>query len=447
MSVICGSKTLSQGEVGHMSLNATPSANRTHVGFFGRRNTGKSSLANAITGQNVAIVSDVKGTTTDPVLKAMEILPLGPAVIIDTAGVDDEGELGALRVKRTLRVLNKTDVAVLVADATAGLTEYEVDLIRRFRDKGIPYVIAYNKADLLDAVPPTPPPASFGDSGIHGAQKVPGSPYVDDGPMQGIWVSAKTGLNVDALKEAIVRLARAGSPAACPIVSDLISAGDVVVLVMPIDEGSPKGRLILPQQQTIRELLEAGAIAVGVAESHLAHALSRLAEKPRLVITDSRVFSEVSPLVPEDIYLTSFSILFARHKGHLGQLARGAFALSRLSEGQTVLISEGCTHHRQCNDIGTVKLPEWIRAHTAKRTGGNLRFEFTSGGDFPEALSRYSLIVHCGGCMLTEREVKYRLACAKDQGVPITNYGMAIAHMNGILERSLAVFRERQVPV
>lgn len=403
-----------------MSLSSTPSANRTHIGFFGKRNTGKSSLVNAVTGQNVAIVSDIKGTTTDPVLRPMELLPFGPVVMIDTAGIDDEGELGTLRVKRTYRVLNKTDIAVLVVDATEGMTAYDRAMIDRFRDKGIPYIVAYNKADLAR-------PGSQAGS-------------LPSGPDE-IWVSAKTGMNIDALKELIARRARRDTPPR-PIVSDLVSLLDLVVLVVPVDEGSPKGRLILPQQQTIRDLLEAGAVSVVVKDTELAGALSSLGRKPRLVITDSRVFSHVSAVLAEDVYLTSFSILFARHKGYLDRLADGAFMLDRLSEGDTVLIAEGCTHHRQCNDIGTVKLPAWIKAYTAKKTRGNLSFEFASGGDFPEDLSRYSLIVHCGGCMLTEREVRYRQACAKDHGVPITNYGMAIAHMNGILERSLEVFRE-----
>lgn len=422
-----------------MSLSSTPSASRIHIGFFGKRNTGKSSLVNAVTGQNVAIVSEVKGTTTDPVLRPMELLPLGPVVVIDTAGLDDEGELGALRVKRTYRVLNRTDVGVLVVDATEGLTIHDREMMERFRDKGIPYIVAYNKADLLDAGR-VPEPVGPGSPSCG-----PGAPatWMDALPSgsNDIWVSAKTGMNISALKDLIARLGRRKAPSR-PLVSDLVSALDVVVLVVPIDEGAPKGRLILPQQQTIRELLETGAVSVVVRDSELGPTLPCLGENPRLVITDSRVFSQVAALVPEDVHLTSFSILFARHKGYLDQLAGGAHVLDRLKEGDTVLISEGCTHHRQCDDIGTVKLPHWIRVHTSKNTGGDLDFEFTSGGDFPEDLSRYSLIVHCGGCMLNEREVKYRLACAKDQEVPITNYGMAIAHMNGILERSLAVFRE-----
>lgn len=408
-----------------MSLNSTPSAMRVHIGFFGKRNTGKSSLMNAVTGQNVAIVSGVKGTTTDPVFKSMEILPIGPVTLIDTAGLDDDGEIGALRVKKTYRVLNKTDIAVLVVDAFEGLTAYDEQIIRRFRDKGIPYIVAYNKSDLLMThVMP------------HGS----GSAHDPLGAHE-IWVSAKTGMNVGTLKELIARKARQETRSR-PIVSDLVSAEDLVVLVVPIDEGSPKGRLILPQQQTIRELLEVGAISVVVKDTELGATLPCLAKRPRLIITDSRVFSRVSAVTPEDVYLTSFSILFARHKGYLDQLAGGAYALASLREGDTVLISEGCTHHRQCNDIGTVKMPEWIRTYTEKNTGGNLNFEFTSGVDFPEDLSRYSLIVHCGGCMLTEREFKFRQACAKDQNVPITNYGTAIAHMNGILTRSLAIFRE-----
>lgn len=421
-----------------VSLSNTPSANRTHIGFFGKRNAGKSSLVNAVTGQNVAIVSDVKGTTTDPVLRPMELLPLGPVVVIDTAGIDDEGELGALRVKRTHRVLNKTDVAVLVVDATEGLSIHDREMIDRFRVKSIPYIVAYNKTDLLAPLASTLPVSQAPTDSR--ANMSPPASNRSSGPYE-IWVSAKTGINIDALKELIARRARRDTPSR-PIVSDLVSPLDLVVLVVPIDEGSPKGRLILPQQQTIRELLETGAVSVVVKDSELGDALPCLAKKPRLVITDSRVFSNVAAVVPENIYLTSFSILFARHKGYLEQLAEGAFVLESLEEGARVLISEGCTHHRQCNDIGTVKLPGWIKAYTAKNSKGNLKFEFTSGGDFPEDLSPYSLIVHCGGCMLTEREVRYRQACAKDQKVPMTNYGMVIAHMNGILERSLAVFRK-----
>ncbi len=417
----------------NMSMNSTPSANRIHVGFFGNRNTGKSSLVNAITGQSLAIVSDTKGTTTDPVLKAIELFPLGPAVIIDTAGLDDQGELGALRIGKTHQVLNKTDIAVLVVDATLGKTAQDHDMIARFRHKGIPYVVAYNKKDLLDTMP------------CHGSRLTvcngsclePGT-----GPGSGsalvpneIWVSAKTGENIDALRDLIARQ-RKQEAGKHPIVADLVSPFDLVLLVVPIDESAPKGRLILPQQQTIRELLEARAVSIVVKETELEAVLDSLATKPKLVITDSQVFSQVSAVTPPDVSLTSFSILFARHKGHLEQFVEGVRTLDTLRDGDTILISEGCTHHRQCNDIGRVKLPGWIRGHARK----NLNFEFSSGTEFPDDLSKYRLVVHCGGCMLNEREMKYRQLCARNQNVPITNYGMTIAHIHGILRRSLEVF-------
>ncbi len=392
-----------------MSLNATPAAERVHIAFFGQRNVGKSSVANAVTGQNIAIVSDIKGTTTDPVYKAMELLPLGPVMIIDTPGFDDEGELGRLRVKKTRQVLNKTDVAVLVIDAAVGQSPADQELIKDFQRRNINYVVVYNKSDLAGE-----PSAAAGE---------------------GIWVSARTGFNIQVLKDHIARLSLIEEPSR-RIVADLLEPGDLVVLVVPIDSAAPKGRLILPQQQTIRDILEADATAAVVKESGLRSALAGLGQKPRLVITDSQAFAQVARDTPGDILLTSFSILFARYKGSLEITAHGAAAVDRLQDGARVLISEGCTHHRQCDDIGTVKLPRWMRQHTGKE----LSFEFTSGTGFPEDLTPYELIVHCGGCMLNEREVKYRLQCAREQGVPMTNYGILIAYMNGILPRALEPF-------
>ncbi|HPU45064.1 MAG: [FeFe] hydrogenase H-cluster maturation GTPase HydF [Clostridiaceae bacterium] len=392
-----------------MGLNATPSANRIHIGFFGKRNSGKSSLVNAVTGQDLAVVSDVKGTTTDPVYKAMELLPLGPVVIIDTAGIDDEGALGELRVRKTQQVLNKTDIAVLVIDSTAGKTAEDEELIAMFEKKNIPYVIACNKSDLL-------------------YHRQPENEHE-------IYVSARTGYNINELKEKIAALS-ASEDDKRRIVGDLISPMDFVVLVIPIDKAAPKGRLILPQQQTIRDILDAGAVAISAKETELKETLEKLGKKPRLVITDSQVFEKVAAETPDDVFLTSFSILFARYKGNLKTAVEGARTLDKLRDGDTVLISEGCTHHRQCDDIGTVKLPRWIKEYTKKQ----LEFRFTSGTEFPEDLPVYNLIVHCGGCMLNEREMKYRIQCAVDQGVPITNYGILIAYMKGILERSIAIF-------
>lgn len=392
-----------------MSLNAQVSAERLHIGFFGLRNAGKSSLVNAVTGQNLAVVSDVKGTTTDPVKKAMELLPLGPVVIIDTPGIDDEGSLGELRVKRAKQVLNYADIAILVVDATKGLLPADQELLHLFQQKEIPYIIAYNKSDLLETFP-----AASGNR-IH--------------------VSAETGSNVYELKELISTLAKKEENKK-RIVADLIEPGDFVVLVTPIDSAAPKGRLILPQQQTIRDVLEAGAIPVVVRETELPLALTGLNKKPKLVITDSQAFGRVSKDTPSDILLTSFSILFARYKGDLSTLVQGAAALDHLKDRDTVLISEGCTHHRQCGDIGTVKLPAWIR----KYTGKELQFSFTSGTEFPEDLSPYAMVIHCGGCMLNEREMKSRMRYANDCQIPMTNYGTAIAKMHGILERSLEVF-------
>lgn len=392
-----------------MGLNDTPSANRVHIGIFGRRNAGKSSVINAITGQDFAIVSDVKGTTTDPVYKAMELLPMGPVMLIDTPGIDDEGALGALRVKKTRQVLNKTDVAVLVLDAAVGQTGEDLRLIRLVEEKGIPYVLVYNKSDL----PHEGRPAKENE----------------------IYISVKNGAQINELKEKIAALAAVGDPEH-RIVGDLIGPSDFVVLVTPIDKAAPKGRLILPQQQTIRDILDSGAVAIVAKETELRETLEGLGRRPSLVITDSQVFERVSAEVPGDIPLTSFSILFARYKGLLDTAVKGAAALDTLEDGDAVLICEGCTHHRQCDDIGTVKLPGWIKKYTGKQ----LEFSFVSGTEFPDDLQSYRLIIHCGGCMLNEREVKYRQKCAVDQQVPITNYGIAIAAMQGILRRSVAVF-------
>ena len=392
-----------------MSLNNTPSAERVHIGIFGKRNAGKSSLINAITGQELAIVSDTKGTTTDPVAKAMELLPLGPVVLIDTPGLDDEGELGMLRVKKAYQVLNKTDIAVLVVDGNIGMTVEDKQILERIQKKQIPYVVVFNKADQTNL------PATENE----------------------LWVSSITGQGIRELKEQIAKLA-AQQEDAKRLVGDLLQPLDFVVLVVPIDGSAPKGRLILPQQQTIRDILDAGAVPIVVKDTELAEALGKLQAKPRLVITDSQVFGKVSQLVPNDMALTSFSILMARYKGNLDMVVEGASALDELQDGDAVLISEGCTHHRQCEDIGTVKLPKWIREYSGK----DVQFTFTSGTQFPEDVSSYKIVLHCGGCMLNEREMKYRLNLAKEQGVPMTNYGTAIAHMKGILERSLLPFNQ-----
>ena len=400
-----------------MSLNNTPSSERVHIGIFGRRNAGKSSIINALTGQSLAIVSDVKGTTTDPVLKAMELLPLGPVVMIDTPGLDDEGALGSLRVQKAYQVLNKTDIAVLVVDGTAGMTCEDLLILDRIKDKKIPYVIVMNKADLAG-------PGAASQAALSGTP----DEHV-------IWVSAADSRNIHELKELIASLAPA-EDGGRRIVGDLIHPSDFVVLVVPIDKAAPKGRLILPQQQTIRDILESDATAIVVKEDELSRTLETLGKKPSLVITDSQVFAKVSKATAQDIPLTSFSILFARYKGNLKTVVNGARYLDSLKENDTVLISEGCTHHRQCEDIGTVKLPRWIQEYTGKK----LNFTFTSGTEFPLELKAYQLIVHCGGCTLNEREMKYRLKCAQDAGVPMTNYGTAIAYMQGILERSLDIF-------
>ena len=403
-----------------MSMNQTPSSERVHIGFFGRRNAGKSSVMNAVTGQDIAVVSDVRGTTTDPVYKSMELLPLGPVVMMDTPGIDDEGELGALRVRKSYQELNKTDAAVLVIDGGVGVTPEDKALLKRIREKKIPYVIAVNKKELAapDAL-----------------EKIVDELSSEDGEI--IAVSAATGEGIDELKEQIAAVADTEEPERY-IVRDLLKPSDMAVLVVPIDKAAPKGRLILPQQQTIRDILEADAVSVVVKETELKNVLGQFQNKPKMVITDSQAFEKVAADTPEDILLTSFSILFARYKGDLAAVVKGVTALDTLEDGDAILISEGCTHHRQCDDIGTVKLPRWIREYTGKE----IRIETTSGTEFPDDLTKYKMIVHCGGCMLNEREMKYRLKCAEDQGVPMTNYGITIAYMKGILKRSVEVFPE-----
>ena len=389
-----------------MGMNETPSGERLHIAFFGKRNAGKSSLVNAITGQDLSVVSDVEGTTTDPVSKSMELLPIGPVLIIDTPGFDDEGELGALRVKKTKQILNKADVAILVIDATVGMSDCDKELLDLFEDKKIPYLKVWNKSDLIA-----------------------------DDDLDGVVVSAKDQIGIWELKEKIGVLGNRGSNEK-KLVADLVSPLDFVVLVVPIDSAAPKGRLILPQQQMIRDLLEAGAISIVVRESELEETLSRLGHKPAMVITDSQAFSVVSEIVPQDVPLTSFSILMARYKGFLETAVKGVCAIDRLKDGDKILISEGCTHHRQCDDIGTVKIPTWLKQYTGKY----LIIETSSGIGFPEDLSEYALIIHCGGCMLNEREVLYRMNHAMDEGVPFTNYGIVIAYMKGILARSIELF-------
>ena len=395
-----------------MSLNNTPSANRTHIGIFGRRNAGKSSIINAITGQNHAIVSDVLGTTTDPVPKAMELLPLGPVIMIDTPGLDDEGDLGTLRIQKAYQILNKTDIALLVIDASVGTTKEDLAILEKIHEKKIPCVIAGNKIDLCPSGKSQVDTSAFSD------------PYIE--------VSSKDRQNIHELKE-LLAAQLPDSVNSKKIVGDLLKPMDLVILVVPIDSAAPKGRLILPQQQTIRDVLDVGATALVVRETELKDTLASIGRKPRLVITDSQAFKQVSKDTPSDVPLTSFSILFARYKGNLDSLVRGAQMLDSLKDGDHILISEGCTHHRQCEDIGTVKMPKWIRSHTEK----DLTFSFTSGGEFPLDLSTYQLIIQCGGCVLNEKEMKYRIRCAEDAGIPMTNYGTAIAHMNGILERAL----------
>ena len=405
-----------------MGMNQTPDSERVHISFFGKRNAGKSSIINAVTGQNLSIVSSVMGTTTDPVYKTMELLPLGPVMIIDTPGIDDEGELGALRVRKSYQVLNKTDIAILVIDSTIGKTEEEFALIHRFHKKKIPYLVVYNKIDLLS-----------NEEVKDLAMSVrPGE----------VLVSASPNMNIYELKEKIASL-KPEDTHKYPLIQDLIEPLDLVILVVPIDKAAPKGRLILPQQQTIRDILERGALSLVVRDTELKDTLEHFRAqgiRPRLVVTDSQAFARVSRDVPEDITLTSFSILFARYKGELETQLKGVSSLSSLEDGDRILISEGCTHHRQCGDIGTSKIPDWIRNYTGKKPV----FEFTSGTEFPEDVSSYKMVVHCGGCMLNEKEMKSRIACCQDQGVPITNYGILIAQVTGILKRSLGPFPEMQ---
>ena len=405
-----------------MGMNQTPASERVHVSFFGKRNAGKSSIINAVTGQDLAIVSSVMGTTTDPVYKTMELLPLGPVMVIDTPGIDDEGELGALRVRKSYQVLNKTDIAILVIDSTAGKGEEELELIHRFHKKGIPYLIVYNKIDLLST-------EKIKDLAMS----------VRAGE---VLVSASDGMNIQELKEKIASL-KPEDTHKYPLIQDLIKPLDLVILVVPIDKAAPKGRLILPQQQTIRDILERGALSLVVRDTELKSTLDHFLAQgvcPKLVVTDSQAFARVSKAVPENITLTSFSILFSRYKGELEIQLKGIAALSSIEDGDRILIAEGCTHHRQCGDIGTCKMPEWIRNYTGKKPV----FEFTSGTEFPDDVSSYKMVVHCGGCMLIEREMKYRIACCQDQGVPITNYGILIAQVTGILKRSLGPFPEMQ---
>lgn len=399
-----------------MSLNATPSSERVHIGIFGKRNAGKSSLINAITGQNLAIVSEAKGTTTDPVYKAMELLPLGPVMIIDTPGIDDEGVLGSLRIQKAYQVLNKTDIALVIIDAAVGPSAEDLRLIKRINAKKIPLLIVINKCETINE-----------------DKKTAYQALLPNGKL--LFVSAEQKLNIFELKEAITQTVPADENKA-QIVADLLSPSDFVVLVVPIDSAAPKGRLILPQQQTIRDILEADAAAIVVKENELTNTLQNLGRRPKLVITDSQVFKKVAAKTPADILLTSFSILFARYKGNLQTAVQGVTALESLEDGDKILVGEGCTHHRQCDDIGTVKLPRWIKEYTGK----NPEFIFTSGTEFPLDLSPYKMIIHCGACMLNEREMQYRIKCAADQNIPFTNYGITIAYINGILKRTVEPF-------
>ena len=405
-----------------MGMNQTPASERVHISFFGKRNAGKSSVINAVTGQDLAIVSSVMGTTTAPVYKSMELLPLGPVVVIDTPGIDDEGELGALRVRKSYQVLNKTDIAILVVDSTTGKGEEEFALLHKFHEKHIPYLVVYNKIDLLS---------------VEEIKNLAMSVRAGE-----VLASAADGMNIQELKEKIATL-KPEDTHQYPLIQDLIEPLDLVILVVPIDKAAPKGRLILPQQQTIRDILERGALSLVVRDTELKSTLDHFLAQgvcPKLVVTDSQAFARVSKDVPENITLTSFSILFARYKGELETQLKGVAALSSIEDGDHILIAEGCTHHRQCGDIGTCKMPEWIRNYTGKEPV----FEFTSGTEFPDDVSSYKMVVHCGGCMLNEREMKYRIACCQDQGVPITNYGILIAQVTGILKRSLGPFPKMQ---
>ena len=409
-------------------MNNTPLANRIHIGFFGRRNMGKSSLVNAITGQSLAVVSDVKGTTTDPVLKAMELLPLGPVVIIDTPGIDDEGDLGKLRVEKSYQMLNKTDIAVVVCDINEEITKEDIEIIQKINEKKIPVVLVFNKYNTED---------------MDILNRLEDEKYIEDMCRKNnikvdsfVVVSAVLNYNIELLKETIAKFNKDKEDNK-RIIGDLLQPSDFVVLVVPIDSSAPKGRLILPQQQTIRDILESDATAIVVREYELASTLKNLGKKPVMVVTDSQVFHQVAKDVPEDIYLTSFSILFARYKGDLKECVQGAKAIENLKDGDTILISEGCTHHRQCEDIGTVKLPRWLKKYTNK----DINIEYTSGTEFKTDLDKYNLVIHCGGCMLNEREMKHRIESAKKNNIPFTNYGIAIAYMNGILRKSVEVFQ------
>ena len=405
------------------SLNATPAGERVHIGLFGKRNAGKSSLINALTGQKLAVVADVPGTTTDPVLKAMELLPLGPVLMMDTAGIDDSGELGQLRVQKSLQVLNKTDIAILVIDSTAGITGEDLKMLQRIQDKELSCVVVFTKADVEEK------------NAIQGNAAPDAKFNVIPSSIPQISVSSTTGKNIKELKELLAHLVPQ-KKAPFPICADLLKPEDQVLLVTPIDSAAPKGRLILPQQQTIRDIIDRDAVAVITKENHVGSALKNMKRPPAMVITDSQAFGKVNQAVPQEIKLTSFSILMARHKGNLEQAVLGVAALKQLQDGDHILISEGCTHHRQCGDIGTEKLPKWIQDFTGKQ----FSFSWTSGTEFPTDLSLYKLIIHCGGCMLNEREMQYRYRCAADQNVPMTNYGLCIAYTHGILKRSLSVF-------
>lgn len=398
------------------NLNSTPTANRLHIAIFGRRNAGKSSLINAITNQDIALVSSVAGTTTDPVFKAMELLPIGPVVIIDTAGIDDIGELGELRVKKSYQVLNKTDLAILIVDGQVGVSEFDKEIVSKIKEKNIPLVGVINKKDISD----------YTSADKEDWEKALGIKLLE--------VSALNKQGIAELKQEIIK--NAPEDTDFPIVGDLLEPNDFVVLVVPLDKAAPKGRLILPQQQTIRDILDHGACAIVTKENGLKDTLANLSKKPKMVITDSHVFKKVAEITPEDIPLTSFSILFARSKGDLSQLAAGAKAIANLQDGDKVLISEACTHHRQSDDIGTVKIPRWLR----QITGKDLNFEWSSGFTFPENLAEFKLVVHCGACMLNRREMLYRLSVIHEKNIPVVNYGVLIAYVNGILDRALEPF-------
>lgn len=430
-----------------MSLNATPSSERIHIGFFGLRNAGKSSLVNAVTGQPLSLVSNIKGTTTDPVKKSMELLPLGPVVIIDTPGIDDEGSLGNMRVKRALQTIREIHIGVLVVDAAIGLQSMDKELLKLLVQKNIPVVIAFHKCDLLDTLPTKEQTESICKKVIQELESFKKKSDTKESPstdssipsLQVIYTSAQAHTNINELKELLGQQSR-NIENQKQLVADLLAPDDLVVLVTPIDDAAPKGRLILPQQQTIRDILDADAFTIVCKETQLSETLAALGKKPKMVITDSQAFGIVNKIVPKDILLTSFSILFARYKGSLETVVKGAAQIDQLQDGDTILISEGCTHHRQCGDIGTVKLPNWIKAYTKKQ----IHFAFTSGKDFPEDVSPYALIIHCGACMLNEQEMKHRMKQAKEQGIPITNYGIAIAQVHGILKRSLSPFKQMQ---